>query len=99
MGDEKKDEIEQGTIDAYMDNEVAEAIQNEDRIAYLKGRLEAVKHDYKALRLHQCEAEAKKDEQTISKLTAGFRENYKARKYVVTQLRALGQTVEDPFIK
>lgn len=93
-----KDEIEQGTIDAYVDNEAAEAISNEERIGFLKSRLEAVKTEYKALRLHHCEAEAKKDEQTIGKLTAAFRENYKARKYCVTQLRALGQTVEDPFI-
>lgn len=91
-------DVEQGTIDAYADNEVAEAITNEERIEYLMMRLMGVKKDYKFLRLQQLEAEGRNDDQSINKLTAAFRENYKARKYCVHGLRALGQTVDDPFI-
>lgn len=95
---DKKDDIEQGTIDAYVDNEVAEAVTDAEKAEYLSMRLEGVKRDYKFLRLQQVEAEARKDDQLIGKLTTAFRENYKARKYCVQSLRALGQKAEDPFI-
>ena len=97
MGD-GKDEVEEGVINAYLDNEAAEAITKDEHVGFLKTRLRDVRKEYKILRLYQIEAEASKDEQRLAQLTKGFRENYKARKYCVQQLRALGEQVEDPFI-
>jgi len=93
-------ELEEAEIDAYMDLEIqdAEAPQPEERLSYLQTRYAQVKNDYKVLQLQKAEAEAKKDENMLNKLRGLFRENFKGRKYTVTELRKLGQKVEDPYV-
>ena len=92
-----KDDVEEAEVNAYMDAEV-EKPDDKVRKLYVKSRLEGIKSDYRTLKLAKEEAEQRKDEKRLNDLTAAFRENYKARKWAVTTLRALGEVVEDSLI-
>lgn len=93
----KPDDIEDAAIDAYMDAD-SEKPDDKTRKLYAKSRYENVKSEYRTLKLAKEEAEQRKDEKRISDLTTAFRENFKARKWAVTTLRQMGETVDDPFI-
>lgn len=92
-----KDEVEEAEVNAYMDAE-AEKPQDDIRKLYLKQRYEGIKSEYRSLRLAKEEAEQRKDEKRVTELTTHFRDNFKARKWAVTNLRQMGEEVEDPFI-
>lgn len=106
MADEKKDaevKVEEAAINAYMDGPSnGEAVKDDDRKAYYKQRYNGVKSTYKFLVLQKEEAEAYKDKahkaQLLNKLTPLFRENYIERLAIVTELRKLGETVDDQFV-
>lgn len=93
----QKDEVEEAEINAYMEAE-AEKPKDDIRKVYLKGRYEGIKSEYRTLRLAKDEAAERKDEKRLNELTQHFRDNFKARKWAVTSLRAMGEAVEDPFI-
>jgi hypothetical protein len=93
----KPDGVEAAAVNAYMDAE-AEKPRDDIRKLYLKSRYESIKAEYRDLRLYKDEAEQRKDEKRITELTTSFRNNFKARKWAVTSLRDMGETVEDPFI-
>ena len=92
-----KDDVEEAEVNAYMDA-VAETPEEKTKKLYTKSRYEGIKSEYRTLRLAKDEAAARKDEKRITELTPAFRENFKARKWAVTTLRQMGETVEDPFI-
>jgi len=94
------EDLEEAQINAYMEavNANGEGPTDAERLAYLKARLFQVQAEYKALVLQRHEVEARKNEELLNKITSSFRENWKARKYVVTELRKCGETVEDKFI-
>lgn len=91
------DKIEEAEVNAYMEAE-AEKPKDDVRKLYLKSRYESIKAAYRDLRLYKEEAEQRKDEKRVTELTPQFRDNFKARKWAVTMLREMGETVEDPFI-
>jgi len=93
----KPDEVEEAEVNAYMEAD-SEKPKDDIRKVYLKGRYEGIKSEYRTLRLAKEEAEQRKDEKRITELTPHFRDNFKARKWAVTSLRAMGETLEDPFI-
>lgn len=92
------DDIEQGLIDAYMDDPRGHGPTDATRKAFLHGRLRSVKQEYETLIMLREEAAAKKDDKRIAEFALAFRDNYKARKYAITQLRQMGEEVEDPFV-
>lgn len=93
--------VEEAEILAYMGSEV-ELPSVADRKSYFLKRLGNVRDVYLYLKLQQEEADAYKDkgyrEQTIGKLQKLFRENYTERVTVVTELRKMGEKVDDPFV-
>jgi len=95
MPDQK---VEEAEINAYMENANGEGPNERDRKDYLTARYENVKAQYKFLLLQREEADGRKADDDMNKLTAAFRENYKARRYVVTELRRMGQAVDDKFV-
>lgn len=92
-----KDEVEEAEVNAYMEA-ASEKPSDERRKLFLQSRYEQVKREYQDLRLLKEEAEGRKDDKRVNELTGHFRENFKARKWAVTQLRQAGANVEDPFI-
>jgi hypothetical protein len=93
----KPDEVEEAEVNAYMEAE-AEKPEEKTRKLYLKSRYEGIKSEYRTLRLAKEEAEQRKDDKRITELTPHFRDNFKARKWAVTSLRAMVEALEDPFI-
>lgn len=99
----KSDEevVEEGAIDAYMDEEnapVAERPTNDEWKAYLEIRYDEIKGAYKALAMHLREAEIGKREDLIPGIRGQFQHNYRNRKTIVRELRKAGVKIEDPFI-
>jgi hypothetical protein len=90
-------EVEEAEIDAYMDDG-GEELTDDDRIGYLRTRYNQVLKEYKGLVLQKEEAEARKEEQLLTQLRAAFGPNFKARKYLVRELRRMGEEVKDRFI-
>jgi len=93
--DEK--EIEEAVINGYMEDADA-AISEAEWKAYLNKRYEEIKLEYKSYVLQKRECEALGREELVNKLTPHFRNNFKARKWVVGELRLAGVPVEDKFI-
>ena len=91
---------EEAVINKYMDGPPGkdEALTDEDRLGYRRGRYENIKAVYKGLMLQKEEAQEKKSEDILNKLTAAFRENWVDRNWAVTKLRCSGEAVIDPFI-
>ena len=97
------DKVEEVALNAYMDAVGAngEAKTDDDRRSYYRKRLVEVKMTYKSLILQKEEAEgykADRREAMLNKLTPIFRDNYGERVRVVTELRKLGEVVDDPFV-
>lgn len=93
-------DLEEAELNAYMDSDNAkdQGPTEEDRVAYLTRRHEDVKTEYKLLQLQKEEIEGRKDDALLANLHRAFGSNYKARKFVVQELRKAGEHVVDPFI-
>lgn len=90
-------------VEAYMDQltQSPEAPTTKEQVEYLNARYVYIKDQAKRLQLEKSEIEGSKADskaQGIATIRAAFAENYKARKYVVTELRRLGEKIEDRFI-
>lgn len=92
------DTVEEAEINAYMEPDESESPSREEQINYYRARYEQVKNEYKLLVLQKGEAEARKNEDILNRITTAFRENYKTRKVVVKELRTLGEPVEDRVV-
>jgi len=101
---EEVEKIDEASINAYMEAVEAngEAPLEKERITYYTQRYNGVKATYKALLLQKEEAQQYRDKEQkdnlISKLTPAFRQNYIERLAVVTELRKLGQVIDDPYV-
>ena len=97
---ENVSEVEEASIDAYMDEETSNGSgpTKEEYITYLRERLKLICSEYKTFMLHKREALATSRQDILSQLRDGFQKNYAARKWIVRELRSLGETVDDPFI-
>lgn len=98
MGAKEPEEIavDENDIMAYMDAD--KAFTDKAWVDYLKQRYENVKTSYEALKLHMQELEQRGLKDKIKQLYDNFRDNYKSRLWVVKQLRAAGQKVEDRHV-
>ena len=95
----EKDEVEEAEIDAYMETDDKDSDPSEaEWTEYLKSRYENVKGNYKLLKLQKMEFEGRKDENSMNRLNPLFAQNYRERKYIVSELRKLGIEVEDRFV-
>lgn len=92
-----KDDVEEAEINAYMESEEESPSENEIK-EYLYNRLREVKEGYKSLKLQKMELEATKNEQGLNQITKLFRNSFVARRFFVTELRRMGETVKDRFI-
>lgn len=98
---EEEEPIEEGAIDAYMDEENAPASERpsaEEWKAYLEIRYDEIKTSYKTLQLHLREAEIGKREDLIPGIRSQFNQNYRNRKIIVRELRKAGVKIEDRFV-
>lgn len=98
--DKEPEELE---IEAYIDQIPTgpDAPTEKDRKDYLKGRYTFCKDQAKALQLQKEELDGiptKESKQTMEAIRAAFSQNYRVRKYCVTELRKLGEKIEDKFI-
>lgn len=104
MADKNQERLEEAAINAYMDGASAngESLNDDERKLYFKKRYSDIRSSYKYLMLQREETQCYKDkthkEQVTAKLTVLFRENYDDRVTVVTELRKLGEKVDDPFV-
>jgi len=90
-------EVEEGLFQKYMED-CDPGISESEWKAYLEKRYAEIKFEYKNLILQKRECEAQKREDLLNKLTLPFRHNYKARKWVIGELRLAGIPTEDPFV-
>ena len=95
--DEKVDEAD---LDSYMDSANADGNgpTAKERSEWLHNRYSQINNAYKAYLLEYEQAEAVGNKEALNKLRDMFRENYKARKFVVKALRASGETVKDKAV-
>ena len=96
--EKEKVEVEEAEVNAYMESVANEAPTNEEYIQYARARYDQIKKEYRALKLQKAEADARKSEDILNRITQAFRENFSARKWAVAELRSLGEEVNDPFI-
>lgn len=96
-GGAAKPDTEEGDVLAYMDSGL-ESLSDKDRVAHLWDRLSVVREVYRKLKLAREDASRMGNEETLNRLQKAFRGNYRDRKDSVTALRALGESVDDPFI-
>jgi len=93
--DSEKDEMD---VLAYVNSD-AEPITEDDERAQLKAIYDAIKSEYKALRIQRKLSDAAGNKDSVSNLTSAIEKNYKLRKQVVSELSVLGVDVKDPFVK
>lgn len=101
LPEEKAETIEEGAIDAYMDEETAPADfrpSTDDWKVYLQTRYEEIRLAYKALLMHVREAELGKRDDLLANLRPQFNHNYRSRKLIVRELRKAGEIITDPFV-
>jgi hypothetical protein len=103
MAHDHEKEPEDLAVEAYMDQikSSPEAPSEKDRKEYLKARYEFIKAQAIRLQLEKHELESVKadqKQQMLANIRTAFAENYKVRKYCVTELRKLGEKIEDQFI-
>jgi hypothetical protein len=101
MPEEKKIEerkIEEAEVNAYMECADGQKPNENERRDWLRARYMDVIREYKQLLLLKEEVEYRKNDEAMNRLTQSFRENYKTRRWVVTELRKIGDTVEDKFV-
>jgi hypothetical protein len=101
--DHKDKEPEELEVEAYMDqfNKSEDAPTDDERKARYHQRYKFIKDEAKRLQMDREEIEAgasKNKEQLLQQVRAAFTENFKSRKAIVTELRRLGEKVEDKFI-
>lgn len=96
----EKPKTEEAEVNAYMEaeNSGIEAPSEADRRAYLWKRYRETVDLYVALQLQKEECVGVKSESLMNSLTAHFRDNYKARRWIVTELRKMGEKVDDKFV-
>jgi len=92
----ENERVEQAEVDAYI--QADGALADADRLEYLKTRYEQVKMEYRNLQLNREEIEALKRDDLKGRVSEQFAQNYKARKWVVTELRKRGIAVDDKFV-
>jgi hypothetical protein len=94
-------EDERLELEAYrdLDNSSPEDAHNKEYVGYLRARYEQVKGDYTTLMCNQREAEGAKNDEMKNRLSTLFTTNYRTRKWLVRELRSLGEKIEDKFIK
>lgn len=90
-------------VEAYIDqlSKSEEAPTDAERIERLLVRYQYIKDEAKRLQCEREEIEAsqvKQKDQILNTIKTSFTENYKYRKAIVTELRRLGQKVDDKFI-
>lgn len=90
-------------VQSYMDSipKSGEAPSDKDRLERYKLRYQFIKDQAKGLQLEREEIEAgkmKDKDQMLLKITAAFADNYRNRKTIVTELRRLGEKIDDTFI-
>jgi hypothetical protein len=90
----EKDEMD---VLAYATSDV-EPITEDDERAHLKQVYDAVKAEYKALRIQRNLSESTGNAESVNNLTTAIGKNYKLRKEVVKELLVLGVDVKDPFV-
>lgn len=103
MPQDHSKEPEDLAVEAYMDQflKTSDAPTDEERKARYQLRYKFIKEEAKRLQMDREEIEAnssKNKEQMLQSIRAAFTENYKSRKAIVTELRKLGEKIEDPFI-
>ena len=96
-------EPEDLAIEAYMDQitQSEDAPTDEERKQRYHIRYQYVKDEAKRLQMEREELEAgtlKNKDAMLLQLREAFSSNYKTRKAVVTELRRLGEKIEDRFI-
>lgn len=95
---------EEAQFSAYMEgaNAGSDVPQDTDRKTYYYSRLKEIRDAYKQLLIEKEEIDGYKNaahrEPMVAKLLSLFRTNYLARVRIVTELRKLGEVVEDPFV-
>lgn len=90
-------------VEAYMDRlkESEDAPKDDERREYYRNRYKFIKDQAKRLQLEREELEATKSknrEQVLTQIRQAFTENYQSRKAIVTELRKLGEKIEDSLI-
>lgn len=98
MADEKKEEVEEAEVNAYMEAELNGDLTDDDRKEFLTLRLDKIKAEYRGLRMLKEEYEKTKNPDALNQLSGDFRKNFLVRRYCVTELRRLGDKVEDQFV-
>lgn len=98
-----KKEPEELEVESYMDqfSKSEDAPSDEDRVKRYQLRYQFVKDEARRLQMEREEIEAgtqKNKDQMLVQIRDAFSANYKTRKTVVTELRKLGQKIEDRFI-
>jgi hypothetical protein len=98
--DQKVGDLDEADIDRYMDAENANGAgpTAKERTDFLRARHKAICDEYKSLMLLREEAKATENKQRLAQLREAFEANYRTRKWVVRELRAAGETVEDRFV-
>ena len=90
----EKDELD---VLAYATSDV-EPITEDDERAHLKQLYDAIKSEYKSLRIQRNLSESVDNKESVNNLTAAIGKNYKLRKQIVNELLVLGVDVKDPFV-
>lgn len=100
MKDEHQNGVEPGEIDAYMDPEGAgkDGLSDEHRRKLYLTRYDAIREEYRVLMCLRAEFDATKNEEGLANVRRRFETNYKARKFLVRELRLLGEKLEDRFV-
>lgn len=98
-----KTEPEELAVEAYIDQlqTSSEAPTHDERVTYLKQQYANTKSGAKSLQLERSVIErmdGKKKDDAMNAMRTAFAENYKFRKVIVTELRKMGEKVEDQFI-
>jgi len=93
-----KDEVvEPAELNKYMDAECASKDEVLDK-NYLLTRYEQIKSQYDVLHRERDEAEKTANQELKNRVSELFTQNYKARKYIVRELRRMGEKIEDKFV-
>jgi hypothetical protein len=103
MSKDAEKEPEELAVESYMDRIKAseEGPSDGDRKEWYQLRYKFIKDQAKRLQLEREEIEAtssKKKDEMLANIRAAFTDNYKSRKAIVTELRKLGEKVDDQFI-
>lgn len=93
----EEDKIEPAEYDAYVEADHGE-LTDKDKIDFFKVRYQSILSEYKVLKLQRLECKFTEREEILTQIRKAFESNYRARKYVVKELRLLGERVTDPYV-